>query len=144
MAVYFVRAGDYVKIGLAKDPEKRLVDLQVSNAEYLDLVHIIPGGRELESYYHEAFKHHHVRGEWFEYEPVMAELPYIELGIARPKELNPEKAGEGKRLKRYALRVPLTDYIWERLEKEARRQLLTVEQLARLILFSGLESLNGK
>lgn len=64
--VYFIRAGDCVKVGFtASDPETRLAILQTNNHEaaYLDIV--IKGSELLEREWHERLAPDHVRGDWF-------------------------------------------------------------------------------
>ena len=61
-----------VKIGYAKDPMKRLADMQVACPFTLELVGTLEAkslanARELEKRAHEAFAALHVRGEWFDY-----------------------------------------------------------------------------
>ena len=64
--VYFIRAGDAVKIGSAADISKRLETLQCANPVELHVVRIIRhGGAHLERELHGRFRHHHLRGEWF-------------------------------------------------------------------------------
>lgn len=67
--VYFITdtASRAVKIGLAKNPVKRLQALQVGNPNVLVLMAVIHNvGREKELDIQSRLKHHHVRGEWFE------------------------------------------------------------------------------
>lgn len=63
--VYLIDGGWAVKIGVAKDPAKRLRLLQTGSAEQLQLVAAIPGTAELERELHELFSGDRVRGEWF-------------------------------------------------------------------------------
>jgi hypothetical protein len=52
--VYFVRSGasDFIKIGWAAEPHRRLIDLQCGNPEELSLVAIIEGHDDLERHRH--------------------------------------------------------------------------------------------
>lgn len=54
-----------VKIGLARDPAKRLSALQGAHASQLDLIAVITGGRNRERELHERFADARLRGEWF-------------------------------------------------------------------------------
>ena len=63
---YFIRTGDYVKIGSSNDPERRLKDLESSNPHPLSIEYI----DEDEVFWHRVFEHKHHRGEWF-YFPVV-------------------------------------------------------------------------
>jgi len=65
--IYFIQAGDKgaVKIGFAKDVEKRFAALQTGNHETLRLLKEIQGEIELEQEIHSLLKKYHVRGEWY-------------------------------------------------------------------------------
>ena len=66
--VYFAASGEDgpVKIGWAKDPEKRLHSLQTGHPEELDLIALIPGTRHLEADIHRRLWKSRLRGEWFD------------------------------------------------------------------------------
>ena len=70
--IYLVQAGytGPIKIGLAKNVNKRMAELQVGNHMDLKLIAAIgPFNRsiaeQIEKQLHKKFKHKHVRGEWF-------------------------------------------------------------------------------
>ena len=63
--VYFVRAGDFIKIGTAVNVEVRVRALQTANAVELILLGTTPGDLRTETEFHLRFAKHHVRGEWF-------------------------------------------------------------------------------
>jgi len=65
--IYFIQVGDKgaVKIGFAKDVEKRFAALQTGNHETLKLLKEIQGEIELEQEIHSLLKKYHVRGEWY-------------------------------------------------------------------------------
>jgi hypothetical protein len=75
MNLYFIVCCSHpmkVKVGYAKDPEKRLKDMQVSNPFTLQIVGVHPckslaHAREMEKRVHEKLGGIHVRGEWFNY-----------------------------------------------------------------------------
>jgi hypothetical protein len=66
--VYFMQAvdGGPIKIGWAKDPEKRLAAHQVSSASELKLLGAMWGTQDVERKWHARFAHLRIRGEWFE------------------------------------------------------------------------------
>lgn len=81
--VYFVRCGEYVKIGFSYDPHGRvkylrsalgagrggLVPNDFESWRELELVHLIPGCRMRdERIIHGLFAQHRVAGEWFRYD----------------------------------------------------------------------------
>lgn len=63
--VYFVAAGDRVKIGFGKSIPKRVASLQTSCPEEMRLVYWEPGDWSTEAKYHSRFKTRRLRGEWF-------------------------------------------------------------------------------
>ena len=69
--VYFITDGHYVKIGVAKNPEKRVVELQVGNPNILTVLCKIPTKTEkeaynLEKYLHLQYEAFQKNGEWFD------------------------------------------------------------------------------
>lgn len=85
MTVYFVSAKGVsdapVKIGMTADLDQRLSGLQTSHHEELEVVASLAGGRETESYLHEALAASHIRGEWF------SRTSEVEAAIARARAL---------------------------------------------------------
>lgn len=75
--VYFIRQGigGPIKIGRAKNPERRRRHLQSANPYPLHLLAIMPLFSDEEERLHEAFAHHRLMGEWFK--PVPELLAYI-------------------------------------------------------------------
>lgn len=65
--VYAIKdLGDRFKIGLTSGPSGyRLRTLQTGNAETLEAVWLMPGGRDLELRLHRAMDSRRIRGEWF-------------------------------------------------------------------------------
>lgn len=65
--VYFIEATglDRVKVGVARDPRKRLAELQVGSAVELRLIKAVPGDREIEYELHRRWREHRTIGEWF-------------------------------------------------------------------------------
>tara|TARA_R110002051_G_scaffold214662_1_gene279462 strand:+ start:1146 stop:1442 length:297 start_codon:yes stop_codon:yes gene_type:complete len=75
MYVYFIQSGNSkkrnpVKIGVAKNPERRLAVLQTGNPEVLKLLVVIKCNNRAEAYaienhLHTSLKKRNIRGEWF-------------------------------------------------------------------------------
>lgn len=65
--VYFAqRGGDGpIKIGTARDPARRVAELQVAAPERIWLLTTVPGGRAAEAALHAMFADGHIAGEWF-------------------------------------------------------------------------------
>lgn len=62
--VYFLTDGKFVKIGLSKNPLKRIKQLNTGNSTKLYMLGWIEGDRQLEQALHRKFKR--VNGEWME------------------------------------------------------------------------------
>jgi predicted ATP-dependent serine protease len=72
--IYFLRAGDAVKIGYSDSPEtaiRRLTGFQTANAENLELLAVVPGDRSREAWFHRQWAPLRIRGEWFQADPAM-------------------------------------------------------------------------
>jgi hypothetical protein len=65
--VYFIRSGEYTKIGYTADLPKRMSTLQTANPERLELVHkiVIMYAEKVECDLHQMFAEYNVGGEWF-------------------------------------------------------------------------------
>lgn len=63
--VYFISDGEAVKIGISKNPNRRLSQLQTGHPRRLTLVATLPGGLDEEMQLHGRFRAHHLSGEWF-------------------------------------------------------------------------------
>lgn len=72
--VYFVRGGDWVKIGRSTDVIARVRDLQTTSPLDLRIAVIVHGDNRLESRLHRRFASLHIRGEWFRCEPPLSSL----------------------------------------------------------------------
>ena len=57
----------YVKVGISKDPQKRLTAIQLSSPINLTCLGYIPANEDIEKKIHRCLKKHHSRGEWFKY-----------------------------------------------------------------------------
>ena len=77
-SIYFIQEGENgnVKIGISKNPKKRMEQLQSANPHELKLRVVIDDCHEgVEDDLHHFFKNYHIRGEWFE-SPVIGILKY--------------------------------------------------------------------
>lgn len=74
--VYFIRAGDKIKIGFSTRPLDRLKALQTAHPGSLEIIGIMHGAISLEGHLHEQFSRYWVRGEWFRLSPEITR--YIE------------------------------------------------------------------
>lgn len=76
--VYFIRCGEFVKIGIATSVRVRIKALQTSSPLELKAEGFIPLGSDEQGYrlereLHRRFNGYRVRGEWFRYCPEIAE-----------------------------------------------------------------------
>jgi Meiotically up-regulated gene 113 len=67
--VYFIRCGDFIKIGYSLSPERRLSHIMTVNPHEIELLGYRYGTRDDEALYHERFAPHRHRGEWFNAAP---------------------------------------------------------------------------
>lgn len=68
--VYFISDGEFVKIGVAENPKKRLLELQVGNARKLNIICQIPTKSKKDAHFLEKHLHYEYaafakNGEWF-------------------------------------------------------------------------------
>jgi hypothetical protein len=70
--VYFIRAGDYVKIGRTHSIKTRLKELRTGCPLELQVLKTCRGGVSLEKELHDTLSAHHHRGEWFRLEGDLA------------------------------------------------------------------------
>jgi hypothetical protein len=75
--VYFIRAGEQIKIGRTTDPGQRMRALQTMHHDELSLVLSIPAHAALEAAAIQArFEHLKERGEWFRIAPDLGRRPH--------------------------------------------------------------------
>lgn len=69
--VYLLRAGEYFKIGWAKQLERRIRNIQSCCPEVLELIHAIPAQDPItaEAQWHHRFRDKRIHGEWFKLTP---------------------------------------------------------------------------
>jgi len=72
--VYAIMAGQHIKIGWARDLDKRLATLQTSSPKRLQLLGSIIGFCSDEGRLHERFARYHIRGEWYRDAPAIREF----------------------------------------------------------------------
>lgn len=78
--VYFLAAGQYVKIGYTNNLTSRVCDLQGANPEPLRVLAYVAGGRELEREYHLRFADDRHFLEWFRLTPrLQAEIDRLNM-----------------------------------------------------------------
>ena len=63
--VYLMRSLSNYKIGVSTDVSKRLRQLSTASSAPIQLIAVVPGGRQLEQKLHEEFKPLRVHREWF-------------------------------------------------------------------------------
>lgn len=92
MYVYFIRAGNRgaIKIGMAKDVNDRIANLQTGNAFKLNVLMLIPcdselQARQLEAKFHRIFAKQRIRGEWFMGSINFQKLREVEMENQREK-----------------------------------------------------------
>lgn len=63
--LYFIRSGEYVKIGRANKPHLRLGQIRANNPFGAEFINIRENEGHREKEFHEKFKDKHHTGEWF-------------------------------------------------------------------------------
>ena len=63
--VYFIRIGQFIKIGYTTNLEQRIKSFHGASAELIDVLLTIPGDRDLEFRLHGLFQRHRIRNEFF-------------------------------------------------------------------------------
>jgi Meiotically up-regulated gene 113 len=97
--VYFVRAGDAVKIGRTGNLAARLKALATGSAVALELLAAVPGGARLEARLHRRWRHLRLRGEWFRADEELLRSIREEAG-GRPPEQNPRMRADAAQMRR--------------------------------------------
>lgn len=67
--VYFMKMGDYIKIGWSAWPESRRASLQTSTPYDIIILGAFPGPQQSEGIVHRLFAMHRHKGEWFRIAP---------------------------------------------------------------------------
>lgn len=67
--IYFIKNErcEVVKIGLSREPLKRLGQLQIGSVDPLQILGVLEGGEAEERALHERFSRYRRRGEWFDF-----------------------------------------------------------------------------
>lgn len=65
--VYFIlnKKDNLVKIGYSKQVKTRLKQLIYKHKTELEIYNVVNGDMNIEKYFHDKHKEHHVKGEWF-------------------------------------------------------------------------------
>jgi hypothetical protein len=115
--VYFIGSPSFsaIKIGVARDPRQRLMDLQIGNPFELHIISILPGGMPMESAFHRRMGDARRRGEWFDGPAVEGLLDYVE-NLATQMRDHYRDTGEMLKV-RYAQIAPVKR-IWSRISTE--------------------------
>lgn len=64
--IYFIAIPGYIKIGMSKNPQRRIYGMQTASPEQIETIAIVPERRDLtESIIHQRFTHLRKNREWF-------------------------------------------------------------------------------
>jgi hypothetical protein len=69
--IYFLRAGEFVKIGRSKRWKVRMAHMQIGSPYTIVPLLVVVGDAALERRLHSRFKTDHFRGEWFHMSPTI-------------------------------------------------------------------------
>ena len=98
--VYFVRAGDAVKIGRTTNLAGRLKALATASAVPLELLAAVPGGRQEEARQHRWWRHLHPRGEWFRADEALVRYAREQAAGRPAPEPDPRARARAEELRR--------------------------------------------
>ena len=73
--IYFVRSGEFIKIGQSKRWKTRIEGMQVGSPHTIIVLLVLKADPKLENKLHNWFRTDHFRGEWFHSGPAI--LAYI-------------------------------------------------------------------
>jgi hypothetical protein len=73
--IYFVRSGEFIKIGQSRRWKMRIEGMQVGSPHTIIVLLVLKADPKLESKLHNWFRTDHFRGEWFHSGPAI--LAYI-------------------------------------------------------------------
>ncbi len=66
-SLYFIKCGDYVKIGTSRSVKDRIDQLQTGNPQEIEVLAVFEEQAFREYAIHKTFVHLNIRGEWFRY-----------------------------------------------------------------------------
>lgn len=69
--LYFIQAGNAVKIGRTRNLVPRLSTIQVGNHEYLNCLLVLRSRGYEEKEWHRRYSRQHIRGEWYRLSPTL-------------------------------------------------------------------------
>lgn len=125
MSVYFIQAENGpIKIGKAKDVNRRFYQLQLKHSEPLKILGIVDGYTQEELSFHQQFASLRLHGEWFE--PKSELIDYIAAN-AHPFELAPKpltiirKRKRGQRSSKVAIKLDFQQLLLEKQAREKRK-----------------------
>jgi len=124
--VYFLRQGDFVKIGhTTMSVKRRLKSYGTHSLEETKLLGFTYGDKSVERAFHSEFSHYRERGEWFRFEGALADfianaLPLHQERAERSRldELRRHMTGENTKVPRGFPRPP------KKAEKKSGRKLI--------------------
>jgi hypothetical protein len=65
--LYLIKTGEFIKIGISQNIEKRIKSMETDNPHKIELLFYqkIENARKIESFLHKQLKEHNVKNEWF-------------------------------------------------------------------------------
>ena len=82
--VYFLRCGDWLKIGFSTKPAARLATLMQGQPHKLNAIVVVPGTQADERRVLAALRRSRMRGEWFSYSAEVASVMTRSAAFGRP------------------------------------------------------------
>lgn len=128
--IYFIRSGEYVKIGYSDNPLGRLRQVQTGNPIEAELLAVCPGGKDDEAAIHGAFQQHRVSGEWFRATPRLDALiekvshDHPEVQLAPSVDIARRPKSVGGKDRKHLTSITLQDWLdilWQSASKAKGR-----------------------
>lgn len=107
--VYFISSGQgAIKIGWARDPDKRLKTLQIGSPKRLKILGVMPGTQRTEKEIHRHYADARLTGEWFDRRAVLKGVNHLidTMGFRVVCAPNSRTIPEGNRVGEFLLFVP--------------------------------------
>jgi hypothetical protein len=98
--VYFLRAGDAIKIGYTTNLAARKRALETASSVPLELLASIPGDRSEEARLHREWGHLHIRGEWFQADEELLRYIHEQVNGDMSHEPDPCERTQAARIRR--------------------------------------------
>lgn len=99
--IYFIKCGEFVKIGCSDDPKRRFDEMKTANPYELKIIGVMDGGDIEEQRLQAAFEAYHHKYEWFFLSKAIRS--FVDKHCIKPSTPRPKDEAEALILKRKTL-----------------------------------------